>query len=65
MTAFQEQLWKDIKKLHHDNKIFISADKSTNIYKMQKEKYEKLLFENIVKIYKSSRTKTLNYQQER
>ena len=41
----------------------MSADKSRNIYKMNKEDYEKLIYENITKTYKKtneSKIKTIN-----
>ena len=31
------------------NKILVSADKSINLYKLEKDQYEKLLKENITK----------------
>ena len=51
---FQSQLNEDIKQIKRDSKIFVSADKSRNIYKMDKETYEKLLHENITKTYKKT-----------
>ena len=41
----------------------MSADKSRNIYKMNKEDYEKLIYENITTTYKKtneSKIKTIN-----
>ena len=41
------------------DKVFVAADKSRHIYKMEKEQYKKLLKENITKTYKkSNKTKT-------
>ena len=37
------------------NKILVSADKSRNLYKLEKDQYEKLLKENITKAQKRSR----------
>ena len=51
---FQSQLNEDIKQIKGDSKIFVPADKSRNIYKMDKETYEKLLHENITKTYKKT-----------
>ena len=62
-NTFQEKLRNDIKELSQENKVFVSADKSTNIYKMDKESYEKLLFENVTKTYIKSteqKLKTIN-----
>ena len=36
-NTFQEKLRNDIKELSQENKVFVSADKFTNIYKMDKE----------------------------
>ena len=41
-------------KIKGDSKIFVSAGKSRNIYKMDSETYEKLLHENITKTYKKT-----------
>ena len=46
---FQRQLTDDIKAINNSDKVFVSADKSRNIYKMDKEQYTKLLNENITK----------------
>ena len=67
-NTFQEKLRNDIKELSQENKVFVSADKSTNIYKMDKESYEKLLFENVTKTHKKSteqKLKTINKDAKR
>ena len=46
-------------KIKGDSKIFVPADKSRNIYKMDSETYEKLLHENITKTYKKTDKKRL------
>ena len=51
-NKFQEKLKNDIKELRKSDKVFVSADKSLNIYKMEKDEYKKLLFENVTKTYK-------------
>ena len=51
---FQSQLNENIKQIKGDSKIFVPADKFRNIYKMDKETYEKLLHENITKTYKKT-----------
>ena len=53
-NSFQNQLNEDIKQIKRDSKIFVPADKSRNIYKMDRETYEKLLHENITKTYKKT-----------
>ena len=53
-NSFRRQLNEDIKQIKRDSKIFVPADKSRNIYKMDRETYEKLLHENITKTYKKT-----------
>ena len=62
-STFQEQLKKDIQEVRQSNQLFVSADKSRNIYEMNKEDYEKAMHENITKTYKKtnqSKIKTIN-----
>ena len=62
-NTFQEKLKNDIKELRENDKVFASADKSLNIYKMEKDEYKKLLFENVTKTYKKTteeKLKTIN-----
>ena len=51
-NSFQNQPNEDIKQIKRDSKNFVPADKSRDIYKMDRETYEKLLYENITKNYK-------------
>ena len=54
LISLHEILW---------GKSSVSADKSRNIYKMNKEDYEKLMHENITKTHKKtneSKIKTIN-----
>ena len=51
-NSFQTKLLKDVKKIKESDKIFVPADKSRNIYLLSKDDYQKLLAENITKIYK-------------
>ena len=53
-NSFQRQLNEDIKQIKRDSKIFVPTDKSRNIYKMDRETYEKLLHENITKTCKKT-----------
>ena len=41
-------------KIKGDSKIFVPADKSRSIYKMDSETYEKFLHENITKTYRKT-----------
>ena len=56
---FQMKLRDDIKEIKASNKVFVSADKSRHIYKMEKDEYKKLLQDNITKTYKKSNGKKL------
>ena len=51
-NSFESQLNEDIKQIKRNSKTFVPADKSRNIYKMDRETYEKLLHKNITKTYK-------------
>ena len=42
------------------DKVFLKADKTTNIYKVSKEEYNKLLTENITKDYKKTTEKAVD-----
>ena len=53
-NAFQKELASSVKEINKSDKIFLLADKTTNIYKVSPEQYNKLLTENITKDYKSS-----------
>ena len=51
---FQRKLKDDIRDIKSINKVFVPADKSRNIYKLENEQYSKLLRENVTKTYKKS-----------
>lgn len=51
---FQKKLLKDIKTIKKSDKIYTPADKTTNMYKLSKTEYQKLLHENVTKDYKLS-----------
>ena len=53
-NSFQEKLSNDIKQIKNSDKVFISADKSRNVYKLGQSEYKKLLKRNITKKYKKS-----------
>ena len=56
-NPFQTQLKNDIDDIKRSDKIFVPADKLRNIYKLEKDDYEKLLTENVKKTYKKSSRK--------
>ena len=62
-NSFQGQLNEDIKQINGDSKIFVPSGESCNIYKMNRDTYEKLLHENIIKTYKKTnkrKVRTIN-----
>ena len=62
-NEFQSILNNDIKEMHRSNNSFISADKSRNIYRINKTRYEQPIHDNVTKTYKKCnnyKTKTIN-----
>ena len=60
---FQSILNNDIRAIHRSNDLFISADKSRSIYRINKTRYEQLTHDNVTKTYKkctNNKTKTIN-----
>ena len=55
---FQNTMRNDIKTIKSSKKAFIPADKTRNMYEMDKSDYDKLLQENITKTYKKCDIKT-------
>ena len=53
-NEFQQKMRKDIASIRKDEKLLIAADKTTNFYKLEPEKYRKLLEENISKDYQKA-----------
>ena len=62
---FQRKLKADISKIRNSKDVYIFADKTTNIYTMPPEKYNKLLKENVTQTYKKApikREKSINLE---
>ena len=62
---FLSKLRNDIKTINSTQEILVNADKSSNIYKLSKDDYNKYMVENITKTYKKcNKTKVnqINYQ---
>ena len=57
---FQNRLKNDIRSIQSSKKVFVFADKTRNIYEMEKAHYEKLLTDNITKTYKQSNNNVYN-----
>ena len=49
---FLSKLENDIKTINSTQEILVNADKSSNIYKLSKDDYNKYMLENITKTYK-------------
>ena len=59
-NSFQKNLNYDIKRINTSKKVLVKADKSRNIYQLDKDDYKKYLRENITRTYKKSTKKRLN-----
>ena len=57
---FQKDLAGDIKSIQSDNHLFVKADKSTNLYKLEATKNHHLLNDNITKTYKEAKKHQFN-----
>ena len=53
-NEFQQNLAADINSIRSSPNLLISADKTTNLYKMSAKDYNKLLHNNITKSYKKA-----------
>ena len=53
-SSFQSTLRQDVNKIKSSEKVVAFADKTRNLYEMEKDQYEKLLRENITKCYKKT-----------
>ena len=56
--TFQTTLKADIDKIKNSDAVFVPADKSRNLYQMSKERYTKLLHENVTKHYRHAPAET-------
>ena len=55
----QERLKKDISKISKESRMYISADKTSNLYLVKPERYKELLKKNVHKDYKKSSESTV------
>ena len=51
---FQNEIKKDVKKIKSSKKVYLQADKTSNMYLIDKDKYKKLLRENVTQTYKAA-----------
>ena len=47
-------LAKDVDTIKSSDSVFVKADKTSNIYKIEKQPYQKVLYDNITKNYKKA-----------
>ena len=55
-NEFQSNLRNDIRLIRESNSLFVTADKSSNTYKVSTATYERMMHENFTKTYKKSST---------
>ena len=53
-SKFQSQLSQNTKSIRNSSKVFVPADKTTNLYTMQVSEYKKLLKDNVTAKYKKA-----------
>ena len=51
-NGFLKKLQTDVKTIRSSKDMLVFADKSTNLYKVSRQHYEKLLHDNIMQTYK-------------
>ena len=51
---FQKQLSHEVSRIKNTRKIIVNADKTSNVYQMEREEYLKLLNDNITKHYQKA-----------
>ena len=67
-SPFQNKLKKDVQHIKSSPKLFVSADKTSNVYEVSKESYNRLLHNNITAHYEKAPTHTedeINQQAKR
>ena len=59
-NLFTQKLNNDLRAIKSTKKVFVFADKSNSIYKVDPDKYKKLMLENVTSIYKKSENNLIN-----
>ena len=59
-NKFQEKLKHEITEVRSSDKVIVPADKTCNLYKIEKEDSNKFLSKNITKTYKKSNRNNVN-----
>ena len=57
-SDFQDQLKQDLEIIRSSKNVLAFTDKSTNLYELSRESFEKLLHNNITKTYKKAPVNT-------
>ena len=52
-SELQSKLKNNVRQIRKSNNLFLSQDKSRNIYKVSKASYERMMHENVTKTYKN------------
>ena len=63
-TEFQKKIRQDLKSIEQSKKVFVSADKTRNLYGIEPEEYKKMLRDNVTKTYKKSNVETVSLVNE-
>ena len=59
-NEFQSNLRNDIRQIRESSNLYLSADKPTNIYKVSKASYGRMMHEIVTKTYKKCNTNKSN-----
>ena len=59
-NTFQEKLKEDIKLIKDSHKTMTFADKSSNMYRLKKEHYDKLMMNSITSTYEKANSNIKN-----
>ena len=59
------KITRDLRELKNSNKVILFGDKTSNIYKIDKTRYERLLFENITRDYKKTEDSAIEKNKQR
>ena len=66
-NEFQSNLRNAIRQIHRRKNLFISADKSRNMYKVSKASYELMMHKNVTKTYKKfnkNKPNSINFKEK-
>ena len=57
---FQSMLKRDVKEINSSKTLFVPSHKTTNLYKVNKQDYKKLLLDNVTASYQKIEHSTIN-----